>query len=290
MNLKRMETFITLMETQSFSLTAKKLGMSQPAVSQQLKLLESEVGTTLLQRDQFSLTRAGQIMYDRGKKVLKDLDSLEAEVKLAEEKVSGLVKIGASTVPITHLLPSFLKHVSETYSDLFYHIQTGGTMSIIDLVSKGTCDVGFVGTEEVPETLASLPIYNDRLVLIAPPQWDKDTDIKTICQMPFVSREKNSATRKEMESLLTKENIKDLKPVATVQDSGAVLAFVENGLGFSVMSYLSVHKAVEDKRVQVIHEFTPSRKFSFIYRKKQANDPVIKALENICRNFRKNRS
>ncbi|WP_416150667.1 selenium metabolism-associated LysR family transcriptional regulator [Salipaludibacillus sp. HK11] len=282
MNLKRVETFITLMETKSFSKTADKLNMTQPAISQQLKLLEKEMGTALLDRERFSLTRTGEIVLKKGYKIIQSVKDMRAEVKLADHHVGGLLKMGASTVASTHLIPSLLASVREKYSSLRFHIQVADTMQMVQRVLEGKCDLAIVGTDHVDSSLICQPVYTDRLVLIAPVEWELPSDLKSVMASSFISREKTSGTQREVEKLLQKEGIsmKEINSIATVQDTEAVIAFVENGLGISIISQLSGLRAIKDERIQVVHTFEATRTFSLIYHRNNEQDPVIQAVKS----------
>lgn len=285
MNIKRMETFITLIETKSFSKTAQELNMTQPAVSQQLKLLEKEMGTPLLDRERFTLTKTGEIVVSRGRKIIQSIKDMTAEVKLADHHVGGLVKMGASTVASTHLIPGLLASVRNKHSSLRFHIQVADTMEMMKKVVDGACDLAIVGTDQVDRSLVSHPVYIDRFVLIAPIDLDLPTDMKNIMKYPFISREKTSGTQHEVEKLLKKESLslKEINSIATVQDTEAVIAFVEHGLGISIISQLSGLRAIEEKRVQVVHTFETTRTFSIIYHRNNEHDPVIQA---VCNEYR----
>jgi len=280
-----METFITLIETKNFSKTAKELNMTQPAVSQQLKLLEKEIGSPLLDRERFTLTKTGEIVLERGRKIIQSIKDMRTEVKLADHHVGGLLKMGASTVASTHLLPGLLASVRKKHSSLHFHIQVADTMEMIKKVIDGDCDLAIVGTDQVDKSLVSLPVYIDRFVLIAPMDWENPSDMKTIIKQPFISREKTSGTQQEVEKIFKKENLslKEINSVATVQDTEAVIAFVEHGLGISIISQLSGLRAIEENRVQVVHTFDTTRTFSIIYHRNNQHDLVIQA---VCNEYR----
>lgn len=259
--------------------------MTQPAVSQQLKLLEKEMGTPLLDRERFTLTKTGEIVVSRGRKIIESITDMRTEVKLADHHVGGLLKMGASTVASTHLIPRLLASVRNKHSSLRFHIQVADTMEMIKRVIDGDCDIAIVGTDHVDKSLVSQPVYIDRFVLIAPIDWNLSTDMKNIIKQPFISREKTSGTQHEVEKLLKKEHLslKEINSIATVQDTEAVIAFVEHGLGISIISQLSGLRAIEEKRVQVVHTFETTRTFSMIYHRNNQHDPVIQA---VCNQFR----
>ncbi|WP_280771925.1 selenium metabolism-associated LysR family transcriptional regulator [Salipaludibacillus daqingensis] len=284
MNVKRLETFITLIETKSFSKTAQKLNMTQPAVSQQLKLFEKEMGTALLDRERFTLTKTGEIVLTKGREIVQSIENMQTEVKLADHQIAGLLKLGASTVASTHLIPRLLASVTQKHPSLRFHIQVADTMQMIKKVYDGDCDLAIVGTDKVDHSFVSHPVYTDRFVLIASPEWNIESDMESIVKKPFISREKTSGTQHEVEKLLKREkiSINEMNSIATVQDTEAVIAFVENGLGISIISQLSGSKAIEEKRVQVVHMFDSTRTFSLIYHRNNENDPVIQAVKTIC--------
>src|SRR4030042_4017764 len=110
MNIDHLKTFQEIVKLGSFSEGAKKLGISQPAVSFQIQKLEHELGMRLIDRSQraITLTKAGQRLLRFAKAIGAERDSLQHDLEQMREKISGDLLIAASTLPCEYLLPSLL--------------------------------------------------------------------------------------------------------------------------------------------------------------------------------------
>ena len=112
--LRAMQIFISVVDSGSFSESARRLGVSQPSVSRQVNLLEEHLGIRLLQRTtrRLSLTEAGQIYYQKARKI--QLDVMEAGLSISEfkQKPSGVLKIAS---PYTWTEMKIAPHIGEFF-------------------------------------------------------------------------------------------------------------------------------------------------------------------------------
>lgn len=107
MNLKRLQTFVHILERRCFSEAASIMNLTQSGISRQMKTLEEEVGVQLLNRKNVvEMTPAGRLVYKRAKVLLDEWEQLMKECKAMKTELNGVLKIGASTIPGTHLLPN----------------------------------------------------------------------------------------------------------------------------------------------------------------------------------------
>ncbi len=173
-----LESFITLTEEESFTKTAKRLNMTQPGVSQQIRKLEQQIGAPLLQRvgKGFLLTDAGKDLRAFG------LRRRDEEVHLLEtlgrdDPHSGAVGVAASGSFANLLYPALLPHLAQ-HPDLRLTLQAAPERSVIEAVAEGTLDLGVVNCDPEQRRLVAEQIGEEELCLITPssaglgtPEW-----------------------------------------------------------------------------------------------------------------------
>ena len=117
MDLHRIEIFCTLIKLRSFSRAAETLYLTQPTVSGHIKNLETDLGVKLLDRLGKGIvpTEAGEVLYCYGRKLLALRDHARQEIIAISGTVSGLLKIGGSTIPGAYVLPAMIGAFKKKY-------------------------------------------------------------------------------------------------------------------------------------------------------------------------------
>ncbi|MBP3950971.1 selenium metabolism-associated LysR family transcriptional regulator [Bacillus suaedae] len=280
MNLKRIKTFMLLIDHKNFSTTADILDISQPAVSKQIKALEVDLGTQLVHRDSLEPTEAGRIVYVRGKDLLHSWKQLEEECTSSKEALTGLVKIGASSIPSTYIVPRFLKDLLTLHRHLEVELAEYESEKVLELIKNEKLDIGFVGTKPPKDTFTSHLIAQDQLQLIGPIDSPDIHSFDDIRGLPFVFRSERSGTWKAAKQALTDwgGSVQDLKRLATVHSTESVIVMVESGLGYSIVSDLAARLATKYNRVKILATLPLNREFYCVYSPYMEQDPKIKAL------------
>lgn len=244
MNLKQLEAFLWVADLKSFTRAARKLYMSQPAVSFQIKALEDELQVSLFQRrdKKVILTEAGRLLYPAAKeilrhyyKVIEDLDNLKG-LKI------GQLNIGASTIPGEYILPLFMGGFNKVYPGIKIHLRIGGSGEVINWVNNMEVALGVTGTVVEGNGLECEPWIYDELILIAPPDpyWQNKREIplEDLLTHPLILREATSGTRKTIENRLQKKGIslEQCRVIMEVGSTRSVITAVQAGLGISFVS------------------------------------------------------
>ncbi len=148
MDLKQLEYFIAIAEQGSISAAAKKLHISQPPLSHQLKLLEEEVGKQLVERGarRVRLTDAGVLLYRRASTLLDLADTTLRELDDFGTKPSGTLRLGTTSSSGPALLEARMKSYAAAYPGVRFEISEGNTFHLIDLLAAGEIEVAVVRT------------------------------------------------------------------------------------------------------------------------------------------------
>jgi DNA-binding transcriptional LysR family regulator len=171
MDTRQLQAFCAVVEKKSFSQAAEKLGVTQPAVSLQVRALEQRLGQTLLDRSgrRVEPTEAGRRLYRSAQRMLALEAQLLDEVSADEGPLMGTLAIGASTGPGAHLVPLLLCDFQQKHPDLHVSLSIWDTQTVIDQVADRAVELGVVGALRRHRSLEFDPLVRDEIVLAVPP-------------------------------------------------------------------------------------------------------------------------
>lgn len=258
MNLKQLESFSYIIETNSFSEAAKKLFLTQPTISSHISLLEKELSTQLLIRTTKDVipTDAGKKLYTYAKQMLQIQNTILEEFHVKSEDEKNVITLGASSIPEQYILPEILpKYLKKNKNE--FKIGQGDSFEIINQVVNKEIEIGLVGTQIETSNCIFEPFYKDKLVVITPVNQkylqmkEEGFHIKDLLKEPIIMREEGSGTRKEIKKFLNHMKINDgsLNIIATLNSAEAIKRSVANNMGISIISNLAVQDYIKDKRV-----------------------------------------
>ncbi|WP_077622457.1 selenium metabolism-associated LysR family transcriptional regulator [Sediminibacillus massiliensis] len=291
MNLKRIQAFVLVVEKGSFSAAAELTGLSQPAISQQIKTLEKDLDVPLLERTSSALrpTPAGNYVYKAGSDLLSQWNEMAEGVRAFHSTLTGILRIGASTIPGTYLAPSWISQFNKSFSkvDMIMDIQDSGNV-LSSLIDK-KIDIAITSSESASQEVVSEPVAHDSLVLISPIGHPLGNTVypKDPCNLvsyPFVLREPGSGTLKTMEAGLEQcgLSLSDIQVVAQFGSTESLISAVEHGLGISYVSRLAAAPAVKAGRVQLVSEMKPfSQTYYMSYLRSMKAYPVVREFTSL---------
>jgi DNA-binding transcriptional LysR family regulator len=174
MDTRQLQAFCAVVEKKSFSQAAEQLGVTQPAVSLQVRALEQRLGQSLLDRSgrRVEPTEAGRRLYRSAQRMLALEEQLLDEVSADDGRLTGTLAIGASTGPGAHLVPLLLCDFQREHPDLHVALSIWDTQTVIDRVADRQLELGVVGALRRHRSLEFEPLVRDQIVLAVPPGHD----------------------------------------------------------------------------------------------------------------------
>jgi DNA-binding transcriptional LysR family regulator len=172
MDTRQLAAFCAVVERKSFSEAAERLGVTQPAVSQQIRSLEERVGQQLLDRSgrRVEPTEAGNRLYRSAQRLLAlERQLLEEIAGDAEGPLRGQLAIGASTGPGGTVVPVLLCEFAEANPEVTIDLRISDTQAIVDLVARRELELGVVGATPRNRSVSYEPFFQDEVVLVCPP-------------------------------------------------------------------------------------------------------------------------
>jgi DNA-binding transcriptional LysR family regulator len=172
MDTRQLAAFCAVVERKSFSQAAERLGVTQPAVSLQVRALEKRLATQLLDRSgrRVEPTEAGLRLYRGAQRLLSLEEQLVAEVGgESEGEVTGTLEIGASTGPGGIVLAQLLCEFQAENPELHVALSVFDTQTVVDRVADRSLEVGVVGAGRRHRGVVFEPFFRDQVILACPP-------------------------------------------------------------------------------------------------------------------------
>lgn len=171
MDTRQLAAFCAVVERKSFSQAAERLGVTQPAVSLQIRSLEQRLGTQLLDRSgrRVEPTEAGLRLYASAQRLLAlEEQMLEEVVGEGEGALTGTLELGASTGPGGTVVPLLLCDFAEQHPDVRVRLSVSDTQTIVDQVAGRELELGVVGAAPRHRGVVFEPFFRDEVVLACP--------------------------------------------------------------------------------------------------------------------------
>lgn len=258
---RQLLVFKEVAETQNITLASKRLHISQPNVSIQIKSLEQEYGAKLLERTNkgVTLTRAGEILYEYSCQVIQIMAEARELINELSYDQHKFVKLGATLTIGEYILPHIIGHLDTTIDCLDFSVKIANTEIMAQDVLENRVHIALV-EGPVPENqdISRETFWHDELALIVPVNhpWAQRESItfEELTKERMITREKGSGTRKVMELALLQGGFDptELNVIAEFGSTEAIKQAVAEGLGVTVISVLTVQNECRHKLLKIL--------------------------------------
>ncbi len=276
--LQQMEAVICLVEEGSFSRAAKRMLLTQPALTKNIKNAEDCLGSKVVQRSSLgvSMTPEGKILFDYARRVVKLRDEARERILALSKDTGGNIYLSASTIPATYILPRALSDFNKTNADIHIYIKTADSEEAMNMVLDNEVEMGVIGKKPLNKKLAAETLWKDRLALVASRNhaWckKKSVTLPELLNELLVIREKGSATRELFESCLKKSKSISLAQFNICGELGSSEALKEAVIAGWGVSVISIHAVSRELSQGLLCEIpiqglTMERNFYLIYRR-----------------------
>ncbi|PET69465.1 LysR family transcriptional regulator [Priestia megaterium] len=166
MDIKQLIYFLTIAEEGNISKAAERLHMAQPPLSQQLKLLEEELGVILFERNtrRMQITDAGQLLQNRAQQIVELMEKTSKELNDLKEGYQGVLSIGTISSAGETLVPIMVQNFHKVYPGVDFRIKESSTFEILELVKRGVVEIGVIRTPFNLETFDYISLPEEPMV------------------------------------------------------------------------------------------------------------------------------
>lgn len=285
-DLEYYKIFYYVAKAGSFTGAGEELCISQPAVSQAVKLLETNLGSKLFVRipKGVKLTPEGEVLYSYVKRGYEYLMMGEEKFQKMLDLENGEIRIGASDMTLQFYLLPYLERFHEKFPKIKVIVSNAPTPETLDYLYNGKIDFGIVSEPFDAKTdITSTPVKEIQDIFVAGSRFDylrgKRLSYKKLEELPIVCLEKNTSTRRYIDTFL-KENEVVLSPEFELAMSDIIVKFVGRNLGIGcVVSEFAQDAIAEGTLFELkFDKKIPKRNFCIIIGN---NNPISKAAKEL---------
>ncbi len=247
MDTRQLAAFCEVVERRSFSEAAARLGVTQPAVSQQVRSLEERLGTRLLDRSgrRVEPTEAGLRLYRGAQRLLALEDQLLEDLAEPDAPLRGTLEIGASTGPAAIVLPLLLCRFQRQNAELRVHLSVSDTQSVVEHVAERRLEVGIVGAARRHRSVTFEPFLRDEVILVCPPGHPfagRTVALDELREGPLILMQQGAGVRQMVEDELRRagRRLRDLDAPLELGLQESVRSAVLGGFGVGFISRRAV--------------------------------------------------
>jgi len=272
-NLSLYRIFITTAECKNISAAARKLYISQPAVSKAISKLESNMGIPLFARmpKGVVLTNEGQILYEKVKYAFDSIETGEEIVKNMIIGEGGQLRLGASSTLIKNSLLSYLQKFRKNYPQIHITVESQSSYQTIALLAEGKIDIGLIGVtndfKSLPENIKYTQIAEIEDIFVAHPDYIDSLPNKDVLnEASFLMLNEENLTRKYVDHYLLSNNIETRRIIeATSMDLLVDFAKISLGIACVIKQFIADDLALGRLVETSIGCKIPKRSIGFVY-------------------------
>lgn len=283
LTLKKLRAFQTIADEGSFVAASRKLRLSQPALSQCVKQLESEIGGQLFDRTtrSVSLTSLGRSFLPHVRHLLRLLESIVVDMQDLVSRRRGEVTIACLPSVASRLMPRVVAINEKLFPGIRVIIRDSNMREVVQNVRRGEADLGIGSAHDNDLDLGSTVLAEDEFHAILPVTFPlsrkKRLSWKDLADAPFISMSHNNGVRELLDAAFEQHGVR-VRTVAEVSNIATLTAMVEEGVGVSALPALvlprSTHSLVRHRPL------TPllNRKIRLFWRSGIGMSPATQAL------------
>jgi len=285
LNTRLLEYFIAVAEHRSFKKAADLCGVSQPALSIQLKKLEGILGVDLFERTNKSvmLTEAGKQILSDSKQLLTNVVTLTKKAQLFSDPYSGEMYVGAFPTLAPSLFPKLIPELVDTYPNIKFHLIEEKTENLIEMLNEGKLDCAFLAEPEEHPLLKSQTLYKENFLIAHPESLQVD---------PLKLTEHNIMLLQEGHCL--RDQALEVCALSGLSESidysasslSTLLHMIQLGNGITLIPEHSVQK-VDGVKYTPFKKNIPGRSIGIFWRKSSLRDEILLEIaDDIQREFK----
>ncbi|HZO49669.1 MAG TPA: selenium metabolism-associated LysR family transcriptional regulator [Gaiellaceae bacterium] len=248
MDTRQLQAFCTVVERRSFSQAAERLGVTQPAISLQVRALERRLGTQLLDRSgrRVEPTEAGWRLYRGAQRLLQLEEQLLAEIEAdGAGEVAGELAIGASTGPAAIAVPLLLCEFHLAHPAVRIRLEVHDTQTVVERVAERALELGIVGAARRHRSVRFEPFLRDEVILACPPGHrfaGREVTLDELRAEPLIVMQEGAGVRQMVEDALRRlgTRLRDLDIQLELGLQESIRSAVLAGYGVSFISRAAV--------------------------------------------------
>lgn len=284
MDMRFLESFITIAECGSIAEAARRLNLTPAALAQRLKTLEQDLGHALVSRVGRTVrpTEAGLAILAQARMLIDGTRDLRAIA--ANDRPAGQLRLGATATALTGILPSIIADLSAHQVPIDYFVRPGSSIDLYHSVVAGELDAAIIVEPQfaIPKSTGWLTIRQEPLVLIAPEGLQLDDLRDVIGRHPFIRYDRNQWGGQLVDRYLRQNRIA-VREWLELDALDAIAALVSRGLGVAIVPDWAPPWPEGLKLQKVVIPGGGARRTGVLWNRSGARIAAVRAFVGVCR-------
>jgi molybdate transport repressor ModE-like protein len=284
LDLAPLRTLVAIAHHGTLTEAARRLNLSQPAATHQIRALERQLGVAVFERRGrgLVLTEAGRSVLARAQRVLAELEGMASDLQALQDLTQGHVRVGGGATAIVHLLPSLIGAFRQRHPGVSFYMREGPTTPIAAAVAAGELDLGIITLPCEQSGLACEPWLEDTVRFLAwpgAPLTEGPRPLAALEGQPFIHAAPGSPLRQLVEGALQVAGVTP-RVVMELQSIEAIKATVEEGLGYTALGERTATRELAEGRLVAlaIEGVTLRRQLGIVTRRDAPLSPAVGAF------------
>ena len=255
MEIRQLKAFLAIAEAKTFTAGARRVNVTQAAISMQIKQLEDELGLPLFVRTprRVIVTEAGEYLMGRARRILREHDTAIAEIAELGGVEHGRLRIGsASALFATQQLPHILQRLRGKFPNSELGVTSGTSQTLIEKIQHGEVDIAFVSFPVDATNIQTDLLFSDEMVAVAHPKHplanERFISAATLAGEKLILGERGGNTRRMIDDFFHAANVRP-NIVMELSRQEAINQMVENNLGVGIAGRKTIADEIREGRL-----------------------------------------
>lgn len=279
MTTEQLKNFLSLTEVLNFHKASENMYIAQPALSRQIKNLESEVGGLLFDRTkkQIKLTAAGLFFRNEVKRILEQLEQAKKKTGQIYRGEAGEIKIGHVSSAIQSILPPFLKKIKGSYPDLKIGLLESTNTLIFSKIINRDLDFGILPNAVAPDVIEEVILYRENFVIVMPKDlkinFRKPGGLKALSKVDWIlcAKEDGHGYNEILYRLFQKNGFTP-KVIFESPNATTNLRLVSEGLGVTIIGKSAIKNVNLNIKHHELHNISSKVEMRFVWLKERKEE------------------
>ncbi|MDQ2746250.1 MAG: LysR family transcriptional regulator [Acidobacteriota bacterium] len=255
MEIRQLKAFLAIAEAKTFTAGARRVNITQAAISMQIRQLEESVGLPLFTRTprRVILTEAGEMLMHRARRIIREHSAALAEIAEIAGAEYGRLRIGSASATFTTMqLPTILERLKNKFPNAEITVNSGTSSTLVDRIMHGEIDIAFVSLPVETSNIQTDLLFSDEIVAIADTQHplakEKYISAAQLAGEQLILGEKGGNTRRMIDDFFAAANVRP-NVVMELSRQAAINKMVENKMGVGIAGAKSVAQEIREKKL-----------------------------------------
>ena len=291
MELRHLRYFLAVATAQNFTKASEALHVSQPSLSVQIRDLEEELGTRLFDRlgRTIALTQAGSLFRDHAERALREVEQAAQLIRELDGAQRGRLIVGTLATVNSYLIPPLVSQFKQRFPGVHLQVHSQPSAEIVTGLLTNRLDLGLCLLPVPQDQLTTIPLFDERLVLVAPAQHrlaQSRLRMRDLGGLPLVLMPADYCLRKMVEEECAQAGV-TTQVVLEMTSPEGILQAVTEGAGLTILPELYVRQRMVRRKLRMIdlYDPVPRHAVGLAYRNNRYQNLAAKEFGTLCRSI-----